>query len=85
MGDNPFLIEHMGLGAPDPKFTRLSTGAIECWKVAVPLAVLPAIWLAGIAAAWRRSLRPRAGLCKACGYDLRASRDRCPECGTAIG
>ena len=50
------------------------------WSALAVTAVLPALWLMDARRAKRR--RRAAGLCAVCGYDLRASRDCCPECGT---
>ena len=57
-----------------------TTVVVPCWSV---LAVLLAWPLAGLRG--RALVRRRAGLglCLRCGYDLRASPGRCPECGAA--
>lgn len=54
--------------------------SVPHWIIAAALALLPAAKLMTITL---RRRRKRAGLCVVCGYDLRASPDRCPECGTA--
>jgi predicted amidophosphoribosyltransferase len=51
------------------------------WVVMLPACVLPFWWIVGKGL---RRKRRREGCCPACGYDLRATPDRCPECGRAV-
>jgi hypothetical protein len=65
-------------GLPDQgPWSRRTWLVLEFWLVYATL--LPVAALLALLA-WRLSPRPR-GVCPKCGYDLRATPDRCPECG----
>jgi hypothetical protein len=82
------------VGADDWRFNLLGIGWCEAGRawdlrtivfvhLAYPtalFAVAPLAWSAAFVGRRRRKRRGR--LCAKCGYDLRASPDRCPECGT---
>ena len=55
---------------------------VRMWAVLTVASVLPCLWT--VDGVWRRRRR-RPGTCPGCGYDLRASPERCPECGRAVG
>jgi hypothetical protein len=56
----------------------VTVGSMPYWPLLVPFLALP---LARCRAHWRRARRRRAGQCLACGYDIRVTPERCPECG----
>jgi hypothetical protein len=64
-------------------FVNSYSGDVEVlvphWLPTILFALAPTYWLLGPRRRERR--RRRLGLCLNCGYDLRATPGRCPECG----
>jgi hypothetical protein len=58
--------------------TRTCYYGVPYWAIVALTAPMPLVR----AARWlRRRRRTRLGLCPKCSYDIRATPDRCPECG----
>jgi hypothetical protein len=55
------------------------------WSIALATAVIPMGWTTTRLRSRAKSRGDqRLGLCPNCGYDLRATPDRCPECGDVV-
>jgi hypothetical protein len=68
--------------------TRFVVADLWGWGIALPhgalgllLCIVPAWWWLRRDEMIQRHQRLEHGLCRQCGYDLRASPERCPECG----
>ncbi len=51
----------------------------------IPIAMFVSVFSLCHYPAHRRRKRKKLGLCVSCGYDLRGSNERCPECGEEFG
>lgn len=78
--------DHFGLlvsRTPQPGIGGLKhptvRATVPLWLLTTLFAAPPALW---IRRRWRLLKRIRNGGCLVCGYDLRATPERCPECGT---
>ena len=65
-----------------PMVERCSVKSIAYWPLLIVTSLPIAYWLLIERRRHLAKRRRAAGLCPRCGYDMRASPDRCPECGS---
>jgi hypothetical protein len=70
---------HLFQGETARSHQSISEVGIPHWMIAAVCAIAP--FTRFIGHRWWRRRRAIAGLCLTCGYDLRATPERCPECG----
>jgi predicted RNA-binding Zn-ribbon protein involved in translation (DUF1610 family) len=84
-GDDYTVFDHLGffwqrdyLGPKSRSSPSVCTLGLPHWLFVLVFGLSPMLPFR------RQQRRRKLGLCLTCGYDLRASKERCPECGTPI-
>lgn len=75
-----FMVDRPATGAAGMTTNSLSI-TFPWWAVILTAAIPPAV---ASRRRHRQRQRRRKGLCPTCGYDLRASKHQCPECGKPV-
>ena len=69
-----------------PSYSHDKNSRFGYWRAAIPFwipaSLFSIILLPPLVQSYRRRKRKKLGLCLKCGYDLRGSKNRCPECGS---
>lgn len=76
-----FQITHDSLPAANGTGWALEVASVPYWSIVLLFAIGPVWWILHWIFEKKRAV---VGHCSKCGYDLRATPDRCPECGTPV-
>jgi hypothetical protein len=80
--DSPYDDPANGTPSRPTQETRIELGHVPMWPIAAATAIPPLLAFRRLVQSGRRANALKANRCPICGYDLRATSDRCPECGT---
>ena len=76
--------QETGVSSTAPPITYSHALGAPYWFIATILLAPPSLWARAELRQRRLERSRRQCRCAVCGYDLRATPDRCPECGTPI-
>jgi hypothetical protein len=75
-----FRFERIRLFVGGTVVARTIAVSLYAWQAMILSGLLPAAWFVKLRR--RRTAQLGEHICEICGYDLRATPERCPECGT---
>ena len=74
-------VRYRYIPGPPPKAVLSRGYTVPAWFLCACFSVYPFVQARRLRRHLRKARRRERGLCAICGYDLRATHDRCPECG----